>query len=576
MDEGPINHILTFGHSSRHVAKVTNCVRQKVGGLAAHVSSLEDIRNQLKQLGEDMSDRMLSPKVYRQNRNSETKYDNGKSVQSFLTFVMFGQMNDMSKIWYLDSGSTERMSGNREWIESLRSCSRDVKISDGSIIKAEAAGEVRVKAFNGFEWIDTILRLKMSFNKFGCRVLDANGNCCATAVKRGKLFEMQSKIESSSFLAGGQKQFGLKQWHQRLAHQNFRQVRSVLKRFDIDFKDNEDECCTSCLEGKQHHFPFYSSTTKYNKVGEMVSVDLCGPMEVASIGRSLYFLLIKDHYSHYKNDVKNETGCNVLRTDQGTEFMCYELKRILENLRIRHQYSVRPWDYIRLFGIAVNYNEDGIMSLNQTNYLEKILQTHGMAECKPANTPMDQNVSYYELQNIEENLKPEDKILLEKKCRQVIGSLMYAVTRTRPDLCSAVIILSRYQNCVSTRLWIALKHVLRYVNGALDLPLVYRRSPEAPPICGFVEANWARDTRDRKSTSGFTFKVMGNCVTWSWKKRDSVSLSSAESEFVAISLACSEACWLKNIVNDLQVVTESWIFAGFWNDVENIKSRLLA
>ncbi|KAF2892446.1 hypothetical protein ILUMI_13731 [Ignelater luminosus] len=155
------------------------------------------------------------------------------------------------------------MSGNREWIESLRPCSRDFKINNGSIIKAEAIGEVRVKAFNGFEWIDPILRnvldvptlkvnlfsispivekgLKMSFNKFGCRVFDANGNCCATAVKRGKLFEMQFKIESGSFLAGGQKQFGLKEWHQRLAHQNFQQVRSVLKRFNINFKDNEDE-----------------------------------------------------------------------------------------------------------------------------------------------------------------------------------------------------------------------------------------------------------------------------------------------------------------------------------------------
>ncbi|KAF2886748.1 hypothetical protein ILUMI_19425, partial [Ignelater luminosus] len=85
------------------------------------------------------------------------------------------------------------------------------------------------------------------------------------------------------------------------------------------------------------------------------------------------------------------------------------------------------------------------------------------------------------------------------------------------------------------------------------------RSPEAPLICGFVDTNWAGDTRGRKSTSGFTFKVMGNCVTWFSKKPDSVSLRSAESEFVALSLACSEACWVRNIVNDLQVVTVSKI-----------------
>ncbi|KAF2901711.1 hypothetical protein ILUMI_04472 [Ignelater luminosus] len=90
-------------------------------------------------------------------------------------------------------------------------------------------------------------------------------------------------------------------------------------------------------------------------------------------------------------------------------------------------------------GIAVNYNEeDGTISLNKTNYLKNILQSHVIAEYKPANFP------YYE-----ENLKPEDKIFLEKKCE---------------------------------------------------------RSPEAPPICGFVNANWAGDTRERKSTLGFTLK----------------------------------------------------------------------
>ncbi|KAF2880426.1 hypothetical protein ILUMI_25760 [Ignelater luminosus] len=47
-----------------------------------------------------------------------------------------------------DSGSTDHMSGNREWIESLRPCSRDVQISDGSIIKAEAIGKVRNKIAN--------------------------------------------------------------------------------------------------------------------------------------------------------------------------------------------------------------------------------------------------------------------------------------------------------------------------------------------------------------------------------------------------------------------------------------------
>ncbi|KAF2888794.1 hypothetical protein ILUMI_17379 [Ignelater luminosus] len=334
MDEGPINHILTFGHSSRHVAKVIDRVRQKVGGqgLAAYVSSLENIRNQLKQPGEDMSDRMLITKILMTLPNEfahfasawESVDENKQTLNELMSLLLIEEeriksqgvddkggafvvpflrpfwsrhAGQITSVGYVESlvmkapfAGTDKIKTQKQ---NMIMGDQDVKISDDSIIKAEAIGEVRVKAFNGFEWIDTILR-------------------------------------------------------------------------------------------------------------------------------------------------------NVL--------------------------------YVPT--------------------LKKILQTHGMAKCKPANTPMDQNFSYYELQNIEENLKPEDKILLENKYRQVIGSLMYAVTGTRPDLCSAVIILSRYQNCVSTKVWIALKHALRYVKGTPDLSLVYRRIPEAPPICGFVDANWTGNTRD--------------------------------------------------------------------------------
>ncbi|KAF2890107.1 hypothetical protein ILUMI_16066, partial [Ignelater luminosus] len=180
MDEGPINYILSFDTAHDMCQKL----------LTVYDKKSQDTRNQLKQLGEDMSDCMLITKIlmalpnelahfasawesvdenkqtlnelmsrlYRQNKYSETKCDDGKSVQPFLTLAMFGQMTDMNKIWYLDSGTTEHMLGNREWIESLRPCSRDVKISDGSIIKAEAIGKVRIKAYNGFVWIDIILR----------------------------------------------------------------------------------------------------------------------------------------------------------------------------------------------------------------------------------------------------------------------------------------------------------------------------------------------------------------------------------------------------------------------------------
>lgn len=67
------------------------------------------------------------------------------------------------------------------------------------------------------------------------------------------------------------------------------------------------------------------------------------------------------------------------------------------------------------------------------------------------------------------------------------------------------------------------------------------------PSC---DADWAGDTTDRKSTSGFVFKVFNCPVSWCTKKQLSVSLSSTEAEYIALALAISEACWLKALLED--------------------------
>ncbi|KAF2883240.1 hypothetical protein ILUMI_22933, partial [Ignelater luminosus] len=255
MNEGLINHILNFDtvHIWQKLLTVYDKkseVKRTYGainffnyeyegqGLAAHVSSLENIRNQLEQLDEDMSDRILITKML---------------------MTLPNEFSHFASAW-------ESVDKNKQTLNKLMLR----LLIEEECIKSQGADDKRGVFVNLFSISTTVEKaLKMSFNEFGCRVFDANGNCCATSVKRGKLFEMQFNIKSSSLLAGGQKQFGLKEWQQRLAHQNFRQVRLVLKRFDIDFKDNEDECCASCLERKQHRFPFYSNTTKYNNVGEM-------------------------------------------------------------------------------------------------------------------------------------------------------------------------------------------------------------------------------------------------------------------------------------------------------------------
>jgi hypothetical protein len=204
-------------------------------------------------------------------------------------------------------------------------------------------------------------------------------------------------------------------------------------------------------------------------------------------------------------------------------------------------------------GININQNlNENIIEIDQKRYLEQILEKYGMDQCKPIGTPMDPNtkLEYFE--------KPENiDMSLETKCRQLIGSLMYAAVGSRPDLCAPVNILSRFQSKPCKELWNALKRVLRYIKGTLELKLVYEKYKNGPKLVGYVDADWGRDTEDRKSTSGYIFKIFQCAVSWCSRKQACTALSSTEAEYIALSQAICEGLWIKKLLLDLKFIQEN-------------------
>jgi hypothetical protein len=67
----------------------------------------------------------------------------------------------------------------------------------------------------------------------------------------------------------------------------------------------------------------------------------------------------------------------------------------------------------------------------------------------------------------------EDELTDEKSYRELVGSLVYAMTCTRPDLCWIVTMLSQFLNRPNKKHWIASEHVLRYIKGTLNYELTY-------------------------------------------------------------------------------------------------------
>ena len=134
---------------------------------------------------------------------------------------------------------------------------------------------------------------------------------------------------------------------------------------------------------------------------------------------------------------------------------------------------------------------------------------------------------------------------------------MYLMCGTRPDLSFVVGLLGQFSSNPGRAHWRAVKRVLRYVRGTVQYGLVYRAPPHPnhhPPVLeGYVDADWAGDLGSRRSTSGYIFTLGGGVLCWASKRQKSVSLSTAEAEYVAASVAGQEAKFLHGVLEQVGV-----------------------
>ncbi|KAL0541273.1 hypothetical protein IC582_021315 [Cucumis melo] len=134
----------------------------------------------------------------------------------------------------------------------------------------------------------------------------------------------------------------------------------------------------------------------------------------------------------------------------------------------------------------------------------------------------------------------------------LIGSLMYAMLCTRPDICYSVGIVSRYQSNPRRDHWTAVKNILKYLRRTKDYILVYRSKDLI--LTGYTDSDFQIDKDARKSTSGSVFTLNGGAVVWRSIKQSYITDSTMETEYVATCEALKEAVWLKKFSTDLKVV----------------------
>ena len=132
----------------------------------------------------------------------------------------------------------------------------------------------------------------------------------------------------------------------------------------------------------------------------------------------------------------------------------------------------------------------------------------------------------------------------QRKYREAVGSLIYLMVCTRPDICWVVTKLSQYLSKPLTNHWTAVKHVFGYLKGNIDNEMVYTKCSEALSLTGYSDSDWASNPDVRRSLA-----KGGPMISWLSRKQQCVALSSCEAEYVA--LAVQESIYLKQMLGNI-------------------------
>lgn len=194
----------------------------------------------------------------------------------------------------------------------------------------------------------------------------------------------------------------------------------------------------------------------------------------------------------------------------------------------------------RYLGMRINVDkESNTITIDQQQYIEQLLLRFGMFDCRSVDTPIECKL----------NLEKAEKCVTDVPYQRLIGSLMYLAVLSRPDIAYAISYLSQFNNSHNETHYNHAKRVLKYLQKTKHYCLKY--SKDNVELKGFVDADWASDSLDRKSYTGFCFIMCGSVISWQSRKQKTVSLSSTEAEYVALSEATREAIYLRNLLYEI-------------------------
>ncbi|GJR49208.1 retrovirus-related pol polyprotein from transposon TNT 1-94 [Tanacetum coccineum] len=353
--------------------------------------------------------------------------------------------------------------------------------------------------------------LEVAFRKSTCFVRDLQGNDLLTGNRGSDLYTISLQETTSSTpicLMANASPTQAWLWHRRLSHLNFDYI-NLLSKKDVviglpKLKYVKDQLCSSCEVSKAKRSSFKSKTVPSSKGRlNLLHMDLCGPMRVASINGKKYILVIVDDYSRY-------TWTLFLRSKDATpEVLKDFLTMILRNLEAP---------------VISVHTDRGTEFLNKT--LNAFFKEEGIEhQTSTPRTPEQNSIKIKQT---------GDTCILVGYSTQSKGYRIYN-KRTRLIVESIHLRFDEIKEMSETS-------VANDTSGLV--PNVKRRQICVHAGC-FVT---------RKSTSGGIQFLGDKLVSWMSKKQDCTAMSSAEAEYVALSASCAQVMWMRTQLQDFGLI----------------------
>jgi len=186
------------------------------------------------------------------------------------------------------------------------------------------------------------------------------------------------------------------------------------------------------------------------------------------------------------------------------------------------------------------------LTIDQSAYIIETINEFNMASAKGRRTPrkLETQLSHHDAPKDEETYNEAQKL----PYRKLVGKLMYLSQQSRPDISEATSASGKFFANWGTAHWHAAKDIIRYLRTSHLVPLVYHPKRKNSPLEIYVDAAYANDIDNRYSQTGIAIFYYDCLIGWASRRQKSVTLSSCEAEYVALTEAAKEAIHLRRVI----------------------------